>query len=180
MIYHFVIISSEDEDFLREILIDADSTFEQFHDAIQESVGFDRGQLASFFVSDHDWQKEQEITLMPMDMFESDDQLLMSETKLSDLLKNKKDKLIYVFDYFGNRGFFIELMGIGENRNLAIPKCICSEGEAPVQIMMEDLEVGEFDAFLDASDDKDALDFADEFADVRYEDLADEDYSELF
>ena len=71
-------------------------------------------------------------------------------------------------------------MGIGENRNLAIPKCVNSIGDAPVQIMMEDLEIEAFDSFLDETEPRDALDFADEFDDVRYEDLDEEDYSQLF
>ncbi len=181
MIYHFVILSSESEDFIREILIDSESTFEQFHEAIQDSVDYDTSQLASFFVSDEEWQKGQEITLMPMDFAGQGDQLLMRETRLEDYIKEKKDKLIYVFDYFGNRGFFIELGNIGENRKLAIAKCVNSQGLPPEQIMMDDLGMEEFSDLLEDPDKKDAMDFADgEFDDMRYDDLSDEDYSELF
>ncbi len=180
MIYHFIIISSEEDDFIREILIDADSTFETFHESIQDSVGYDKGQLASFFVADEEWEKGQEITLMPMDFANEGDQLLMKDEKLKDHIQNRKDKLIYVFDYFGNRGFFIELLNIGEGRKLAEPKCVNSKGEAPEQILMDDLAMDDLDFGEEESDDKDALDFSDEFDDIRYEDLGDEDYSELF
>ncbi len=181
MIYHFIIISSEEEDFVREILIGADSTFEEFHDAIQDSVDYDKSQLASFFISDEEWGKGQEITLMPMDFANAGDQLLMKDEKLSDHLKQKKDKLIYVFDYFGNRGFFIELMNIGEGRKLAEPKCVNSKGVAPEQIDMAEIGLDDYtDLLEDEEEKKDALDFSDEFDDIRYEDLNDEDYSELF
>jgi hypothetical protein len=82
MVIHFLILSGEDEDFVREILIDSKSSFLDFHKAIQESVGYDQSQLASFFISDDDWEKGQEITLMQMD--ETSDTLLMDEKKLND------------------------------------------------------------------------------------------------
>ena len=137
MVYHFLILSGEDEGFVREILIDADSLFMDFHKAIQESVGYDQSQLASFFVSDDDWGKGEEITLMLMD--ETSNSQLMDEVKLSDYVTKPKDKLIYTFDYFGNRGFFVELLSVSSERMLKEPGLVRAEGDAPEQIALGDL-----------------------------------------
>ena len=40
MIYRFILISDEVDDFMREIQIDADATFLDFHKAIQETCGY--------------------------------------------------------------------------------------------------------------------------------------------
>lgn len=181
MIYHFVILSPEDEGFCREFLIDSDNTFEEFHIGIQENLKYDKGQLASFFMLNSEWEKEQEITLMPMDQMAESSLKIMSETKLSDLIKEKKQRLYYLFDYFGNRGFFIELLNIGENRQLANPIIVNSLGDGPEQILMDDLGLDEMTDILDNEiEEEDPFDVSDEFGDIRYDDLDEGDYSQLF
>lgn len=151
MVFHFLILSGEDEDFVREILIDAKSTFLDFHKAIQESVGYDQGQLASFFISDDEWEKGQEVTLMQMD--EQSDSLLMDEQNLNTYIDEPKERLIYTFDFFGNRGFFVEVLSVSEERELKEPVLVRAEGDAPEQIMMDTFGM-EDDIFdLDEEDD---------------------------
>ena len=62
MIYRFTLISDEAEGFMREIQIDPDATFFDFHQAILKSVNFKDNQMTSFFICDEDWEKEKEIT----------------------------------------------------------------------------------------------------------------------
>ncbi len=146
MVFHFLIISGEDEEFVREILIDSKSSFLTFHKAIQESVGYDQGQLASFFLSDDDWGKGQEITLMMMD--EESDSLLMDEVHLKDYIEAAKDRLIYTFDFFGNRGFFVEVLDVAPEKNLDKPVVVRTMGDAPEQIVIDafgDDDMGLFD-----------------------------------
>lgn len=138
MLFQFLILSGESEDFVREILIDAKSTFLHFHTAIQESVGYDQGQLASFFLSDADWGKGQEITLMLMD--EQQEAFLMNEQSLENQIRAAKDRLIYIFDFFGNRGFFVELVKVLPERDLETPILLRTQGEAPDQIFMDTFE----------------------------------------
>ena len=47
MIYRFTIISDEVDDFVREIQIDPEATFYDFHEAILKSVGYTNDQLLS-------------------------------------------------------------------------------------------------------------------------------------
>ena len=48
MIYRFTIISDEVDDFVREIQIDPEATFFDFHEAILKSVGYANDQMTSF------------------------------------------------------------------------------------------------------------------------------------
>ena len=48
MVYKFLILSDEVDNFQREIEIDSEATFLQFHEAIQESAGYDKKQITSF------------------------------------------------------------------------------------------------------------------------------------
>ena len=63
MIYRFTIISDEVDDFVREIQIDPEATFYDFHEAILKSVGYANDQMTSFFICDDDWEKGKEVTL---------------------------------------------------------------------------------------------------------------------
>ena len=52
MIYRFTLISDEADDFIREIQIDPEATFYDFHEAIVKSVGYTDDQMTSFFICD--------------------------------------------------------------------------------------------------------------------------------
>lgn len=134
MVYKFRIISDEVDDFLREIKIDSEASFYDLHEAILESTGYKDDQMTSFFICDDDWEKETEITLEDMGQGSSEeDSYVMRDTKLSELLEDEKQKLLYVFDPLAERVFFIELSEIITKRNLE--KAVCSRkiGDAPQQ-----------------------------------------------
>lgn len=48
MIYRFTIISDEVDNFVREIQIDPEATFYDFHEAILKSTGYTNDQMTSF------------------------------------------------------------------------------------------------------------------------------------
>ena len=58
MIYRFTLISDEADDFIREIQIDPEATFYDFHEAIVKSVGYTDDQMTSFFICDDDWERK--------------------------------------------------------------------------------------------------------------------------
>ena len=112
MIYRFTIISDEVDDFVREIQIDPEATFYDFHEAILKSVGYTNDQMTSFFICDDDWEKGKEVTLEEMDDNPEIDSWVMKDTTISELVEDEKQKLLYVFDYITERCFFIELSEI--------------------------------------------------------------------
>lgn len=133
MIFRFLLLSDEVDDFKREIQIDPDATFLDLHKAIIESVNFKDEDMTSFFLCDDNWEKEQEITLIEMDTSSEEDSYVMSDCVLNDFLEDERQKLLYVFDYFTERAFFIELMEIITGKSLDKPKVTISEGTPPPQ-----------------------------------------------
>ncbi len=133
MIYRFIILSGEQEDFLREIEMNGNQTFKDFHDAIRKNCRFDPAELTSFFLCNELWEKESEITMIP---FEDESSTELMDQRIDSLITQKKQKLIYLFDYFGQRGFFIETIDIfqqTENDTAQYPNWIRQTGEAPLQ-----------------------------------------------
>ncbi|MDU1891610.1 MAG: hypothetical protein E6767_13060 [Dysgonomonas sp.] len=182
MIFRFLLLSDEVEDFKREIQIDADATFYDLHKAIIESVNYKDGEMTSFFICNDDWEKEQEITLVEMDTSSDEDSYVMEGTVLNDLLEDEKQKLMYVFDYMTERAFFMELREIITGKNL--DKAICSKsiGEAPSQFVdfetiattSDSLDMGE-NFYGDEGYDMDELD-ADGFEGLDQQLPSDEEY----
>ena len=134
MVYKFRIISDEVDDFLREIKIDSEASFFDFHEAILKSPGYKDDQMTSFFICDDDWEKEIEVTLEDMGNSSSEeDSFVMKDTPLSELVEDEKQKLIYVFDPLAERVFFIELSEIITGKDLEHAICSRKEGNPPQQ-----------------------------------------------
>lgn len=168
MVYKFRIISDENEDFFRDIEIKSSNNFFEFHTIIQNSVNFDKSQIASFFTTNDDWEKIDEITLMDMSDFDKSKIHVMHKTKIEDFIKQPGDKLIYAFDFFSDRCFFIELMKTSKiDTSKKYPILINGQGKAPKQIMVADISISDFESDFDDDIDDDlqfeSLDELDEY-----------------
>lgn len=138
MIYHFKIVSQESLHFRLEVALDAKHSFFDFHSIIQKSVGFESHQLASFFVSDLRWKKLVEISMLDLGI-NGAAYYIMQKTKLTDLLHNEGQQLIYTFDFLNDRSFLIELTGIVMEKKLVEPFVTLKQGDAPVQVLGEEV-----------------------------------------
>ncbi len=134
MVYRFLLLSDEVEEFKREITIDSDATFLDLQNAILDSVGYAKDQMTSFFVCGDDWSRQVEVTLIEMDTNSEEDSYIMNETHLYDLLEEEKQKLMFVFDSLMDRVFFMELREIITGKNQAKAICTKSVGTPPVQL----------------------------------------------
>lgn len=135
MIYKFLLISDEVDHFSREISIDSEATFLDLNNAILDSVNFTKDQITSFFICDDDWEKKTEITLIEMETGYEDDSWVMEDTRLSELLEDERQRLIFVFDNMAERVFFMELREMIPGKNLDKPVCTKSTGTPPQQLM---------------------------------------------
>ena len=133
MVYKFLILSDEVDHFAREISIDSEATFLELHDAILESVAYTRDQLTSFFICEDNWEKKTEITLMDMETGYEEDSWVMEDTRLSELLEEEKQRLLFTFDNMTERSFFMELREIMPGKNLDKAVCTKSMGTPPAQ-----------------------------------------------
>lgn len=133
MIYKFRLISDEVSNFKLEIQADADDTFLSLRNAILEAVGYTKDQMDSFIICDEDWNKEKEVTLADMGSDSDEDIWLMEDTRLSDLIEDEGQRLMFVFDYLTNRAFFMEMKELIPSKNLIDPLCSRKEGRPPKQ-----------------------------------------------
>src|SRR5210317_1231162 len=109
MIYRFRIILDNDteEDIFRDIEIRNTDTLEDLHNAITQSFGFDGSEMASFYLSDNDWNQGEEISLFDVsDSLES--VRLMHETTIESVTNEDNTKLIYVYDFLSMWTFLVE------------------------------------------------------------------------
>jgi len=179
MIYKFVILSDEVDDFRRDIVIDSDATFFELHEAILESTGFTKDQMTSFFICDDDWVKEKEITLVEMDTSSDVDNYVMDSTMLSDLLEEERQKLLYVFEYLTERSLFMELREIITNKSLSKAECVLSKGEPPVQTTEFEALDEKLNIRLSATNHHFEDDFFDDDDEFKIDDYDEEDLDNL-
>ncbi len=142
MIYHFKIISQESKRFLLKVGIDGNHTFFDFHKVIQDCSGFQSFNLASFFISDGNWSKQKEISLLDSGVNEFPF-FNMHKTRISDLIKPQTKHLLYTFDLFNDRSYYVELTEISMEKNLKEPVVSLEQGNAPSQVLEEDFEAKE-------------------------------------
>jgi hypothetical protein len=167
MIYKFVIVSDESDNFRRDITIDADATFFDLHEAILNAVGYAKDQITSFFTCDDEWNKQTEVTLIDMEAGSDEDIYVMESSRLHELVNDKGQKLIYVFEPLTERCFFMELRDITPGHQDKA-QTVKSVGEAPKQVtLMEEMN---FDLNQPIPTGLDDDDFFGEFSDDDYND----------
>lgn len=135
MVYRFLLLSDEVDNFKREIQINSDATFLDFHHEILQCTGYDEKQMYSFFICDDDWSKRTEVTLIEMDTSSEEDSYIMEKTLLEELIEEERQRLLYVFDAMTERSFFIELREIITGKTLDEPVCTKSVGNPPQQLI---------------------------------------------
>jgi Plasmid pRiA4b ORF-3-like protein len=163
MIYRFRVILDNDteDDIFRDIEIKKTDTLEDLHNTITQSFGFDGTEMASFYVSDDQWNQGEEISLF--DMSEGMNPVrLMNETTLDDIVDDTRTKLIYVYDFLSMWIFFVELAEIVEETDsVDYPNLMFVHGQIPSDAPEKTFEVNDSDD-LDEDlniDDYDNLDF---------------------
>ncbi|GAO29540.1 IS1096 element passenger TnpR family protein [Geofilum rubicundum] len=170
MIYFFRAISNESDEFLFDIAINSEAKFVDLHHFIQQQLNFDPAQMTSFFLTDEDWQKEKEITLIDM-MVDDDSSAVMDQVRLEEFLNAPKQRLLYAFDLFAERVLFMELTDITEG-SVKETTCVRMEGTPPPQFSEEGFSFD--DALLsDGFDEEGADDFL-SYGDDLPDDYADE------
>ncbi len=139
MVFGFRLVGAGEKPFYRYFEVKEDQTFFDFHTSIQQELGYDKNQLASFFLANNNWEKGLEINLFDMTEDTFTPVIIMDRTQLRELITEEKQRLLYVFDFFSERAFFIELVSITHSEeNITYPRCISGKGTPPEQIIIED------------------------------------------
>lgn len=169
MIYKIRAILDVREDVFRDIEIQSDATLEDLHKAIVEAFSLDGREMASFYLSDDEWNQGEEITLF--DLSEGDKKTkVMADHRIEQLLTATHQRLLYAYDFMNIRTFYIEVLAIHPMENgIDYPRVTLSYGSTPQFV----------DSDMEEIDDPDALEFDDDdFADDNPDDIfaGDEDF----
>lgn len=165
--FRVLLDSEKDQEIFRDILINEDDNFESFYRAILNSFNFEGKEMGSFFMSNDEWDKGHEISLMDMSYSDEDTEItsVMSEAKLGNFMEVPDQKIILVYDFLRMWIFLIELQERTEEV-LDKPKVALAVGTAPP----EDSKMIQDDAFFGEEEGDDFDDFDEDFGDGYDED----------
>lgn len=150
-IYKFRLLSDINDEFVRDIELQANQSFLDFHNAITESVSLNGKELASFHVCDQKWNKMKEITLI--DMLEGEEEkeeeakaieetYIMKDSLIKSFIEDPHQRLLYEYDFLNMNTFFIELLSVHKQKDDDYyPKCTLKKGDLakePVPQMIEE------------------------------------------
>ena len=137
MIYKITFSCEEGDNFRLTLEADPDATFLELHKAILDAVKYTDDQMTSFFMCNDRWEKEQEVTLVEMESNFDYDNMVMESTRLSELMDEQGQRLIYIFDPMFERYFFGSLREITPGTMTGV-RCVEKKGKAPTQLQKED------------------------------------------
>jgi hypothetical protein len=134
-LYRFKVTFEDYDDVTREIDVKSNQTFEDLHRAIHQSTGYNCEFPSSFYISNDQWIKGEEITYLPNQRRIDRGVALMDKVKLSNRIDDPHQKFYYTFNFDRPFDFHVELLKIilEETPGTAYPAIIKSTGEAPKQ-----------------------------------------------
>jgi hypothetical protein len=169
--FRVLLDTTDQSEVFRDILIDENADFERFYHAILESYQFSGDQMASFYMSNDNWDKGHEISIFDMSMGEDPDQIMPSVMKTSILtqyIQEEDQKIILVHDFIRMWIFLIELIEIVDSQT-EHPKVVLSVGNAPAETSKTGDEDISFETDAEFGDDEDE----DEYGFGEFEDSYD-------
>jgi hypothetical protein len=118
------------------VVIKHTQNFVDLHLCILKSFEFDNKHKATFYRSNDNWLRGREISLEKYDdKAYKVDPLIMADVTMGSEIKDPNQKFVYVYDFNKFWTFMVELINVDkeENKKLAYPVCIRTEGIAPSQ-----------------------------------------------
>ena len=110
-VYKIRVVADTEEDIFIDLMALKNCNLLQLHELLLEEFSLNKLEMASFYISNNDWDKGEEITLFNMKVNEEDDDSKsMEETTLNSLFKNDITKLLYLHDFLNLNIFYIEII----------------------------------------------------------------------
>lgn len=125
-----VLPEGETEEVYRDILIQEDKNFEDFHLAILDAFNLAEGEMASFYTCTENWEEGLEITLMDMGTMEHESvNILMEEFTIKKSVEQDIKYYKFTYDFLFPKKFKIER--IAENKEIKedVPVLLAEVGE---------------------------------------------------
>ncbi len=177
MIYKFVIVSDDADNFKLQIAIDSTATFMQLRNIILDSIGYSKEQMDSFYICNEDWSKEKEVTCIDMDTDSDEDIWIMDDTQLDELIEEEGQRMKFVFDYMTERFFKVKLKEVIPGKNLHDPLCERKVGNPPA----ENVDISDFITIPKIPDatNIEPIDKSEFYGDEEYDEDEISDFEEL-
>lgn len=169
MVYRFKIRLEDNDEFLREICVQSNQTFADFHLSIIDCTTLKAEDSAAFYVCNDNWLKETKITTEPVNNEEdtNDIELLLANRKrkkveefdiktalLKNFIQDPHQKMIYESNLEYPKTFYIELTKITkEDPKTTYPTCSNKIGEIPAAKIKPVMELQEFDTSTNTQDE---------------------------
>ncbi|MGB1076039.1 MAG: IS1096 element passenger TnpR family protein [Flavobacteriales bacterium] len=124
-----VILDAEDDVF-RDIEIAVDAPLVHLHAATLDAFGWEGMELASFYKSNDQWDRGEEIPLMAMP--DGPGTIDMESMRVADLLPDPGAKAVYVYDFLRMWCFYVEPVAwIEPEENAGYPRLVMEFGQPP-------------------------------------------------
>lgn len=143
--YRFRVLAEDQDEFIRDIDILTNQTFEDLHQAFTEMFNLNNDELASFYICDHKWRRLKELTLIDMkheeelediedeDLYRTKIRLpvfVMNQVKIKDMIDDPHQRIIYEYDFLNPVILFIEMIKINKaESDQKYPLVVRSEGD---------------------------------------------------
>ncbi len=150
-VFKFRMKIRENDEFVRDFELLANQTFLNFHELIHEHITFKGKELASFFICNQNWKKQQEITLI--DMQEDQEEIektprpkaiMMEDARLKDFIEDPHQLIRYEYNFLNPQVFFLELIKIYKTEKENFPQCTFSKGTQDAPATSEHIDPDDF------------------------------------
>lgn len=153
MILKIRVILEAEQDVFRDIEIDENQHLTELHEAIKNAFELEGDEMASFYLSNNDWFQGSEIPLE--NLSEEGDVETMAQITVGQVIPEKGNKMIYVYDFFSLWTFYVEVVETDViSVNEKLPAVVFSYGERPEEAPENDM-LGDLDFDLDFDDEDD-------------------------
>ena len=177
-IYRFRITFEDYDEVTKEIDILSKQTFLDLHRAIHASTGYPAEASSSFYVSNDQWKRGQEIAYLPSAKKAGKELIDMETAKLSRFIEDPHQKFYYTYNFDRPFDFHVQLIKIlKEEEGKVYPVLFRSTGQVPklpgtATLLVETSDQKEGDEFDFLNETQYGIDEAEDF------DLLDEEEEE--
>ncbi|OIQ37723.1 MAG: hypothetical protein BM563_07900 [Bacteroidetes bacterium MedPE-SWsnd-G1] len=138
-----------EKDVIRDLIIDDSSNLELVHKELAKAFGFNGQEMASFYLSDSEWNQGEEYPLFDMGTSKP-----MKDTLASEVFQSKSSRLIYVYDFFSMWTFFIEVIDTKATTKNDLPFVSFAFGETPDEAPEKEFTAENTSLDFDMGDDE--------------------------
>ncbi len=168
----FRVVLDGTENVFRDIDISPESNFLELHECILRSFRFSGREMASFYLSNEEWDKGEEIALMDFSEPGQSDIRIMAETPIAELINQEGQRLLYLYDHLRMWIWYVELIAFeAPVEGMEYPAVVLSVGDAPDEYskgMVDSFEVEDQDSFGEDFDESEFDSFDHPDADPYY------------